>query len=521
MSQNRVVERLRTALGVTPKHEAKGWEVEKAAIEASLGALETENVKLTESLGRVQMMIDAKGWHEAFEHGEDGGLSLATLKSASKQLRELVAGNGPVKQGSQARNARIWGEGLDFHIVSSKGKTGDLPARAREIMLMPRNQRYVFDSDARHELERAALTDGMIFLAYDGGKQEFMRIPLEQITADWRNPENPEEVWAYRRTWKKNILDGEGPENVLHEWIYSDIFDGKRQQSLVYQGKREKVNTSKTMVDKAFNRQSGWAYGIPDALPVIAWARLYNEFLVNGFVMSRALAQIAYKTISQNNTARQTAAAEVTMPGQAGSTASMTQGNDLLPMATAGKGYDFDSGRPLAAMIAASLEVGLSAILNDDKGGESKELDRATIAMAAMRRQSWESFWQRIFRLLKVQQEVRVTWHDIREEQIQRVLQSWALMNSTGLFEPEPIQRGMAKAIGLAVPGEIPEGYLIPNNAKSLARKDIDTDTGGKDGEAPVDQDDPDQGRMPSDGSGQGKDAPAGGLGNDHSTDTE
>lgn len=515
MSQNRVVEALRSTFGITPRQEAPSKEM--TAMNTLLGELETDNLRLTESLGRVQMMIDAQGWHQAYEHGEDGGLSLASLKQASEQLRELVAGNGPVKQGSQARNARIWGEGLDFHIVTATGKTSNLPARAREIMLMPRNQRYVFDTDARHELERAALTDGMIFLAYDGGTQEFMRIPLEQITADWRNPDNPEEVWAYRRQWRKNITAGDSPDNLRTEWIYSDIFDGKRAQSLVYQGKRESVNTAKTMVDKAFNRQSGWAYGIPDALPVIAWARLYNEFLVNGFVMSRALAQIAYKSISPNNTARQRAAAEVTMPGQAGSTASMTSGNDLLPMATAGKGYDFDSGRPLAAMIAASLEVGLSAILNDEQGGESKELDRATIAMAAMRRQSWESFWQRIFRLLKVQQEVRVTWHDIREEQIQRVLQSWALMNSTGLFKPEPIQRGMAKAVGLAVPGDIPEGYLIPNNAKSLSRKDIDTD-GTK---PPTDEDDPDQGRMPSDGSGQGQDAPAGGLGNDHSTDTE
>src|SRR5690606_9865396 len=103
---------------------------------------------------------------------------------------------------------------------------------------------------------------------------------------------------------------------------------------------------------------------------------------------------------------------------------------------------------------------------------------------------------------------------------IQRILQSWALMNGTGLFKPEPIQAGMAKAIGLAVPGGIPEGYLIPNNAQSLARKDIDTDSKG--GETPVDQDDPDQGRMPADGSGQGQSRDGtGGLGNSHDNDTD
>lgn len=516
-----MVEALRGALGITPKQPERTSEME--AVEAALGALETDNIKLVEALGRVQMMVDAQGWHQSYEHSEDGGLSLAYIKLASTQLRELVAGNAPVKQGSQTRNARVWGEGVDFHILVGKDDAPKpLPARVLEIMRKPANQRYLFDADARHELERAALTDGMVFCQWDGSSQTFMIVPLEQITADWRNPENPSEIWLYRRVWRRNITEPPSPENEVVEWVYADIFEGRRQPSIIYEGKREKVATHKTIVDKAFNRQTGWAYGVPDALPVIAWARLYNEFLVNGFVMSRALAQIAYKVIAPNNTARQTAATEVTLPGQGGATASMTQGNDLLPLSTAGKGYDFGSGRPLAAMIAASLEVGLSAILNDDQsGGESKELDRATIAMAAMRRQSWETFWQRIFRLLNVSQTVKATWHDIREEQIQRVLQSWALMNSTGLFKPEPIQQGMSKAIGLAVPGDIPKGYLIPNNAESLARRDIDTDSSGKgDGSAPVDQDDPDQGRMPSAGSGQGQDKPEGGHGNDHSTDS-
>lgn len=487
-------------------------------ITEALGLLETDNMRLTEALGNVQMMIDAQGWSPVFGHSEDGGLDLATLKQASAQTRELVVGNPFVKQASHLRNVGIWGEGVEFSEVTAK-KQKPLAARVRALMKKPANRRYLFSADAQEELERAAFTDGSVFLLFDTSAQTFMRVPLTEITADWRNPDNSEEVWAYRREWRKNISQPrEAANNRLVRWYYTDLYEGARRGSLSYNGTFETVDRQKTLVDKTFNRQTGWAYGVPDALPVLAWSKLYKEFLVNGYVMSRALAQIAYKVTGNNERGRQQAAVEVSRPGRGGNTASLGAGNDLLPLQTAGRGYDFDSGRPLAAAIAAGAQVSLNALLADPDDKDAR-MDRAT---AMLRRRSWEDFWSRIFDLLGVVGEVKVTWHDIREEQLQRVLQSWVLLNSTGLFEGEPIQKGLADAIGMADPGEIPKGYMLPNNSESLARKDVDTDGTGADrtgSGAPTDQDDPDQGRMPAAGSGQGKDSPAGGLGNSHDND--
>lgn len=507
MTKNQVAERPRDARGRFVKASDS---TELELLREQFGAIATENFKMSEALGNIQMMIDAKGWTQVYEHSPDGGLDLRTIKQASEQLRELVVGNPLMKQGSETRNARIWGEGIDFFTITSTGITGKIPARVDKILDHPRNQRYLAGPDAMHELERTAFTDGNLYMLFLPAKQTFMRVPLQQITADLRDPDNPEEIWAYRRVWLRDITKGETAENVRVEWLYTDIFDGRRQSSIVYEGRREPTNVTATLIDVGFNKQSGWAYGIPDALPAMAWSKLYKEFLVNGYVMSRALAQIAYKITAATNAARDAAALEIAKPGEAGGTASMTSGTDMLPLATAGKGYDFAAGRPLASMIAASLGVGVSTLLGDEKA-ESESFDRITNAMATMRRQTWAGFWQRVMRLLGVTQTVGIAWHDIREEQIQRVIQSWVLANSTGLFEADPMQQAIARALGLAVPGKVPDGYLIPNNEKTAAIN--------KPADAPVDQDDPDQGRMPSDGSGQGQDAPAGGLGNDHSTD--
>lgn len=481
-------------------------------ITEALGQLEADNIRLTEALGSVQMMIDAQGWKPAFEHAEDGGLNLASIKVASAQLRELVVGNPFVKQGSHLRNVGIWGEGVEFSVTTTRGKISTLPPGIRDAMKKPANLAYLFSADAQEELERAAYTDGTIFLLFDSNAQTFQRVPLAEIVADWRNPNNSEEVWLYRRQWLKDITGPREGSNLMTRWYYTDRFTGRRQKTVTYSGNREQVSEAQVMVVKTFNRQTGWAYGVPDALPVIAWAKLYKEFLVNGYIMSRALAQIAYKATAPSNQARQSAAAEIVKPGQAGSTATLAAGADLVPLQTAGKGYDFESGKPLAAAIASGVQVSLGELLSDPANGDSESLDRIAVATAAMRRRSWEEFWVRIFTLLGLKSDLRITWHDIRGEQIQRVIQAWELLRVSGQFAPEVTRDGMAGAMGIADPGDIPEGYLQPNNEKSIPKAPAAAD-------APVDQDDPNQGRMPSAGSGQGKDAPAGGLGNDHSTD--
>lgn len=481
--------------------------------------LQTENYKLTERLENVDMMIDSQGWNPTFQY-EDGteGISLTQLRESSKQLREMVAANPVVKRGSQLRDTYVWGGGITFmceYAPGSKkaGQAQALPVKVRTAMEHPRNDRYLFSDDAHEELERAAFTDGMVFVLFDPASSTFIRVPLAQITADVRDPENHEEVWAYRREWFPNPGFSTAP---MVRWYYTDIYDGVRA-STIYNpttGKDERVEQGKTLVDKSFNRQVGWAYGVPDALSILAWARLYREFLVNGYVQSKALARIAFKVIASSAQGAANAAVAMGRPGE-GNAAIMGGGTDLAPLATAGKGYDFDSGRPLAAMIAAGIEVSLVALLSDPGAGggsygTAQTLDAPTRASALMRQQSWGEFWRRIFRLLGLGSKLQITWGTMREDMIHREMQALVSADSTGLFESEKMQRKIAALLGWPDPGPVPEGRLLPNNSKSLPRKDIDTDAdgGGSD-------------ESPTAGSGQGQSRPGGSAGDDHDDDTE
>lgn len=493
-------------------------------INLALAKLDTENHKMSERLLNVDLMIDQRGWSPLYNYGSDGGLTLDQLKASSIQLREMVIANPVVRRGSQLRIAHVMGSGIEFTCKSrgtksKPGKPDILTAILQTKIDAIRAQRALFSEDANSAMERAAFTDGWFgAICDDLTKTVDMEIGISQITADLRNPDNPAEIWAYRRVWTRDPVNAPSVQEV--RWYYTDVFDAsgeKRGSSVRYNGGLEAVAKGKTLFDIHFNRQTGQAYGSPDALSIIAWAKLYKEFLVNGYIMSRALAQLAYKVTVANRTSAQSAALQIASPSDGGNAATMGQGNDLTPLNTAGKGYDFDSGRPLAAMIATGLEVSLVSLLSDPgvgggNTGVSETLNDPAKMTGQMRRQTWVGYWKRVFRYLGLSdgKQLVVTWSDLTSEQIQRRLQAWTLMDNTGLFSGELIQSGMAKEMNIPNPGEIPEGRLLPNNKASLPRKDIDSDTPGGNGD----------GASAGTGQGQGgDDAPAGPLGNDHSTD--
>jgi hypothetical protein len=345
-------------------------------------------------------------------------------------------------------------------------------------------------------------------------------VPIKEIQGDMRNPEDHSEIWAFRRVWTEDP-NATSPLYKV-QWIYTDDFDNyagrPRQTTITYGGKAEPVAQNRTMIHLKFNEQIGWAYGIPDALAIVAWARLYREFVLNGYVMSKALARIAFKIISKSASGASAAAVQVSRPGEAGGSASLVEGQSIDALSSAGQGYDFDSGRAIVAHIAAGLGVSLVALLGDAgaaKGSSSTEqtLDGPTQASSAMRRRLWEAHFERVLEWLGNRYGLKATWHDLPVEQIQRRLQAWTLANNTGYFAKDIIQRGMADSLGIADPGPVPQGALLPSNSASLPRKDIDTDgSGSKGGTTGA------GGATAGTGQGQG-DGSGSGLGNDHSTD--
>jgi hypothetical protein len=436
-----------------------------SALNEQFKRLETENFELSESLANLSMMLDNQGWNPLYD-SQKGGIPLEDLKRASVQLRELAVGNPLVKRGAKLRSSYVWSRGVNFPKVTS---------RVRNRMLTTQNERFIFSSEAYEELEMAAYTDGNVFLLGRDSDTQFTRIPLSEISGVLTDPDNSEIVWAFRRTWDRK--NGPITTEVIR-WYYTDSYPTNRRRSTSIQnssGLNETADTSQTMFYHSFNRQVGWTFGVPDALSIIAWARLYREFLENGAIMTKALAQFAYKLSSKGRSGINNAAAKIAVPdGQAnrvGATAAMGSDVDLVPMPKAGAGYDFESGRSLASMIAAGLEVSVVALLADPGSsgsfGTAQTLDTPTQKAMEVRQRSWASLMKRVLRYLGAPNDMEITWPSIETEPTHRMVQALAMAWESGILEADEFRMAILDILDI-VPIQVtpPRGVMMPNNTE-------------------------------------------------------
>lgn len=465
----RVVDRI---FGPSPREQMLDRQIEQIEQAFAMFANKHENfmidlsesgISVHEGLAQIDMMLDAQGWTSIWEYDDDRGLTLRQIKEASRQLRELRVGNPYINNGYRIRNAQTWGGGCDFSSrLLTRAEVKPLPTEYQRLITQPWAQRYIFGNKAHGELESAVFTDGVILLLGRDSDKRMQRIQIQEISGLYHNPNNSEEIWAYRRTWNPDP-QGDNAE-MRTRWYYTDMVPARERRRVIRTrgGQRELAETEYTLIDMHFNRQIGWGLGVPDALCVVAWARLYKEFLVNGYVMSRSLARLAYKVTVASAQGAQNTATTVATPGQSGSTYIEGAGNALTPLATAGKGYDFGSGAGLGSAIAAGLGVSwdaLTATPSAGSAGAASALDPIAKATAAVRRSEWDDEFVRLFRYFGMDRQLVVTWHDLPEETLQRQMQAWALVDQTELFSGETLQRGIARVMGIADPGALPSWW--------------------------------------------------------------
>lgn len=435
---------------------------------------------LEERLSGLDLQLDNVGWSESFGYTDEGP-SLAQVKSMSKQIRNLMARNVWVKQGWQLRSNYVNAGGAQMDGVPGQDATG---AGRRPVawarVQNPQNQRVYFNSTARTEREGALYADGMSLFIGDESSFTLSALPLNQITADYRNPDDPSEVWAYRRTWWNYPAGSQNPIEKS-EWIFHNWFLDKRTKSITYNGKTETVAQNKRVFGRSVNSLPGWAYGVADAFSGIAWARQYREVLLNGKTMTDALASVAYKVINKSRVGAAAAGARLASNASAGTVANLIEGQDMAPMNTAGKGYDFDTARPLLAAFAAGIGVSVVAVASDPGAagssyGSAQTLDLPTRLMTEVRRQYHVDLDKEVLAWLGAP-DADVWFEPIQDwTEVLRAMQAMIAKWNTGLYSEEEMKEDIEAFFGKSHIREIPDGVLLPNNEKSLARKDIDSD---------------------------------------------
>lgn len=143
----------------------------------------------------------------------------------------------------------------------------------------------------------------------------------------------------------------------------------------------------------------------------------------------------AWQLKSKTKTGATTAAATIATPQTAGSTAILGADMELASLPRTSNSVDLGNGKPLAAMVAAALEVSVVALMSDPGTsgayGVAQTLDIPTTKAMQARQRLWELYLDRIMRFFG-QKETMIKWPKMETESSYRMVQSLALAYEAG-----------------------------------------------------------------------------------------
>lgn len=474
-----------------------------------------QNGFLQENLSAAQAMLSREdvGWLKLFGGSDDEGLSLEDLKSWNEQIQNARVGNPHIKHGLMLRHSYILKGGVQYDLHSKQGKVN-----VRPFIDTVSNQKNFFGRSAYRKRETALFNGGLYVAFGTNSTKELEPIPLAEITDYARHPRRKSEIIAYRHTYDE-FNEGTGKTETVNEWVYVDHYTGTKHPTIKRSGgEPEKVRLDLTAFDLIANGVEDYALGAPDALAALIWSRLVRDLTMNGITMSNALATFAFKATSGSKKGGENVALALASSQTPGSTASVGGVNDLVPMSSAGKGYEFDSFRFVVATAAAALDLSVIAFSSDpgtagSSYGSAQTLDMPTRLAMESRRDEHVEFDTRVLRWMGARDfDVYFTPYDDATELL-RTLQADIIRWGSGLYGAVEMK---ARIEGKDVSEvTVPNGVLLPNNRESWERSDIDPKDGPATGTSSTTQTTPGQGQS----TGAGQTPPAGDMRSDGITE--
>jgi hypothetical protein len=244
-------------------------------------------------------------------------------------------------------------------------------------------QRVLGSAQAREERETNLGTAGEFFLlAIHDVAASTVRprlVPAAQVGDYVSNPDDPSEVWFYKREWTTTGFDLLTMQRrtvtriEFHPTLEHAHSVPARERLDLIAGKP--VRWDQPILHCAVNSIGEAPWGVPDVYAAIDWARAYADYLSGWAGLMKALARYAFKvTAPPKHTPKVKAAlqnGQGTNPitgaptDAAGATAVMSPDATMAPMHSSGATIDANSGKPLAGMAAAALDVPITMLLAD------------------------------------------------------------------------------------------------------------------------------------------------------------
>lgn len=360
-------------------------------IEAAMESAARAFSDTADALTRASLMKEDVGWYDPSGRASDL-VPLSVIKEHSIRSRRLATYNTIVKRGINIRNAYMWTD------VPEPRK---IPKRAKE-----RLDAVLLGREARVRDEAAFNTDGMVIYRVSPGGN-VAPVPITRVQGVARAEDSLDEADIHALLITPVPL--EDPSRAVlpdPEWV---ILDGKPRVDVVDQG-GYKTNKTDVLVVACVNRLAGEQWGKPDLMGAVYWAQAYKEYLEAGHVLAKALARVAFKVKSTTTAQQQAVIDKMSTLQGTGATASLGADQDLLAVSKAGAGIEFSAGTPLAAMVAAALDVPLSVLLTDGSAGGRQgaetALEEPTFKALELRRQVHKDLVRRVLRAAGFKTEV-------------------------------------------------------------------------------------------------------------------
>lgn len=366
-------------------------------VEATKRAERVENALeiAQEAIGRLELALDNEGWNSLVSQGETE-FSREGLRKAAAIARVMAVANPLIKRGLSVRCGYIFGEG--FEIKSENEKVSEVIQR---MISDPGNQRAVFGETASEENERTLGTDGNLTFALFAnprtGHVKIRTVSFDEVSDVICNPEDKDDPWFYLREYDRTTFTSSGARTVERVKEY--------HPSVTHMPARRvrQINGTPVVWDAPYlhikvNALDGWKFGVGDAYAALPWARTYRDFLADWAVLVKALSQFAFKisggSAGKADQLRQAIAKATASGVPVGSTAALDAGTTMEAIPKTGATIDSESGKPIAAMVAAALGIPVTVLLGDpgQTGARAvaETLDTPTVNEMQRRRRVWD-----------------------------------------------------------------------------------------------------------------------------------
>jgi hypothetical protein len=449
---------------------------------------------LNESFAELERDMSSAGWLRLSAQFEQE-FSAEGLRQIRAVCRLMVTKNGLLKRAASLRVAYVWAQGVEIAARANgkKRREQDVQAVVSAFLSDPGNERAFTGGPARERLERCLATDGeffpTMFTRPTTGEVQIRVVGADEIVDIICNPQDRSEPWYYRRRWVQQTLTPDGLTVDKQMEQFHPALDYRPKNRPKAFGQIPVVWDAPMMHVKVGDLE-GWQRGVPDAYAAVDWARAYKEFLEDWARLVKSLSRFAWRLTakgSQRTQARTRLAAAPTDANgnvrEVGNVAIIPPEQQLDAIPKSGATIDSESGKPLAAVVAAAMDVPLTMLLADpgQTGARAvaETLDQPTELAMGQRRNLWASVYRRILQyciaeavrapsgLLKgsivvdgygretvklsgnTTTDIQIDWPPLNKVDPDKIVASVVAAASTGTIPPEEICRLLLTAMGV------------------------------------------------------------------------